>query len=442
MKIHELPQPGNLPSSSAKRPIVFDVTHLVSRLPKLASSGIDRVDLAYGAHFAGEEGPIVAGVHYGLRAPHMLSPRQARDIVGLAQARWRETPDDPAFASVMAWLAAPPAKPLGAHLDRAWRSRDSSLVMRYLRQARLRILHNSRFEIPEGAIYLNAAQHAFEHQILFRWLGKRRDLRRVFLIHDLLSLDYPEYFKRGNLEVFRRRLDTAFAYGDAFITATEAVRARLLGELRRQGLADRPVHVQPFPSPLADEHGAPTSSGLGDGHPYFVMIGAVEPRKNHLLLLNIWRDLIGRNPNAPRLALVGARGWEHEQVADMLDRCPPLRTHVVELSGVPSANLLQLLRGARALLAPSYDEGYGLSIVEALSAGAPVVASDIPVFREVAQGRAIFLSPLDGLGWRDEILKLSADPAYFESRRGEALRFVAPRWSGYFAAIEAFLNSL
>ena len=156
----------------------------------------------------------------------------------------------------------------------------------------------------------------------------------------------------------------------------------------------------------------------------------------------MWRRLVAENRNAPRLVIVGARGWENEQVADILDRGEALKAHVVELSRLPSADLVELLAGARALLAPSFGEGYGLPVVEALGLGTPVVASDIPVFREVSQGRARFLSPIDGLAWLAEIRQLSEDDAYLDARRAEARAFSAPTWSGYFAGLMDFLASL
>ena len=422
-----------------ERPLVYDLTHLVSRLTSAASSGIDRVDLAYGVHFAGAD-RIIAGAHYGLTGPHLVSPQLSRAIVAAAGAKWRAEAGEDEFSALLDWLAAPPGTPFAPRLWQARERPAPARAARRLAQLRFRLAHDRRLAIPAGAVYLNAAQHAFEFPLFFRWLDRRPDLRKAFLIHDLLPLDYPEYFRASNLGVFRRRLATALRYADAFITSTRVVRDRLREELARQRLADRPIHVQPFASPL---EGVAAEPPAGDrGHPYFVMIGTMEPRKNHLLVLHVWRELLAADANAPRLVLIGARGWENEQVADILDRSVALRAHVAELSGLPSARLARLLRGSCGLLAPSHDEGYGLPVVEALALGAPAIASDIPVFREVTQGRARLLSPLAGPAWRAEIERLGADPPYRRSRQEEARRFEAPTWRGYFAGVEGFLQGL
>ena len=109
-----------------------------------------------------------------------------------------------------------------------------------------------------------------------------------------------------------------------------------------------------------------------------VICSTIEPRKNHLLLLEVWRELVRRDgPGTPKLVLVGGRGWKFEAVAALLDRSPALRGHVVEASGLTTPSLKRLLDGARALLMPSFAEGYGLPVVEAQIAGVPVIASDI-----------------------------------------------------------------
>jgi glycosyltransferase involved in cell wall biosynthesis len=140
------------------------------------------------------------------------------------------------------------------------------------------------------------------------------------------------------------------------------------------------------------------------GLPYFVICSTIEPRKNHLLILQVWRELVRREgAGAPKLVIVGGRGWKFEAVAALLDRSPVLRGHVIEVSGLTTPSLKQLLDGARALLMPSFAEGYGLPVVEALSAGVPVIASDIPVFRKICGNRAKLISPLNGEAWLETI---------------------------------------
>jgi glycosyltransferase involved in cell wall biosynthesis len=104
----------------------------------------------------------------------------------------------------------------------------------------------------------------------------------------------------------------------------------------------------------------------------------------------------------PPLVLAGQCGWETEVIVDHLERSPPVRRFVHEISGLGDAELAKLIAGARALLSPSIIEGFNLPVAEALSMGTPVIVSDIPVHRELAVG-ARLIDPLDGPAWSEAI---------------------------------------
>ena len=89
-------------------------------------------------------------------------------------------------------------------------------------------------------------------------------------------------------------------------------------------------------------------------------LGTIEPRKNHLLLLHLWRELAeALGDAAPKLLLIGRRGWENENILDLLERCPALQGKVMEYAGLPDAAVAGLLPGARALLFPPFAGGFG-----------------------------------------------------------------------------------
>jgi glycosyltransferase involved in cell wall biosynthesis len=120
-----------------------------------------------------------------------------------------------------------------------------------------------------------------------------------------------------------------------------------------------------------------------------------------------------------------------------------LRHHVIEASGLPTPSVKRLLMGARALLMPSFAEGYGLPIVEALAAGVPVIASDIAVFHEVAGDRLVTIDPTDGPGWSAAICAFASEAS--AERRACLARiadYAAPDWAPFFIKIEEFLVEL
>jgi glycosyltransferase involved in cell wall biosynthesis len=178
--------------------------------------------------------------------------------------------------------------------------------------------------------------------------------------------------------------------------------------------------------------------------PWFLCLGTIEPRKNHLLLLHVWRRLAETMPGkAPALVVVGRRGWENENIVDLLERGRGLAGLVHEHNALGDAQLAALLSGAQALLMPSFAEGFGMPVSEALAAGVPVIASDLAVYRESAGEVPLYLDPLDGPAWLKAVLDY-ADPGS-KQRQAQLKRlqnWQAPSWDGHFARVEDLLERL
>ncbi len=292
----------------------------------------------------------------------------------------------------------------------------------------------------ESGIYFNASQFPLGIDMAFRWLDRERGVRSVFFIHDLLPLQAPEFFRAAERARHERRLRTVARYAHAAIVSTGLTRRTLFAELSARGRPDMPILVTPLPVDPAfrNASGGPLEVGA---HPYFVMIGTVEPRKNHLMILHVWREIVDTyGEKAPTLVLAGERGWENEQIMDLIERCSALKRHVILVSGLATPGLRRLIAGARAILAPSFEEGYGLPVAEGLAASARVIASDIAVFREIAGDAATFVDPIDGPGW-----SLAIRHAWMENSSPESSqrsRCVADENDWTFRGVEAFLDQL
>jgi glycosyltransferase involved in cell wall biosynthesis len=128
---------------------------------------------------------------------------------------------------------------------------------------------------------------------------------------------------------------------------------------------------------------------------------------------------------------------------DLLERAAHVREHVIELPRCSDVQLATYLHHAQALLFPSFAEGYGLPLVEALSAGTPVIASDLPVFKEIAGDIPDYLDPLDGLGWLSLIEAYSATgSAMRDAQKARMRQFVSPSWQQHFEQVDALLEKL
>ncbi len=420
-----------------KQAIIYDVTHLRTKLANASPTGIDRVDLAFARHVS--SGGTAFAAHYRRRSPRIDDVGEIRDLVRRADLRWNTGVEaDGDMADIAGWLEgrAPARRARRSSLADAAFLFDNG-VMPAFRRIGIGPSHLAR--IPAGAIYLNVAQYVAEHACFFRWLRDRDDVKAVFFIHDLIPLDFPEYWAAGYKAVFSRRIDTIFAHAKAILVASESVRSRVLFEIKRRRGTTIPVFASPLPVELQSTASIQTLPDI----PFFVVLGTIEPRKNHQLVLQVWRRLAARGGAIPKLLILGRRGWRNTHVIDMMERCEGLHGHVLEISTLSSPAVDHVLAHARALLMPSFAEGFGLPVVEALRAGTPVIASDIPVFREVTRGKAIFRDPLDGLGWSDAVEAFCDEHSQLSlEARALARDFPARPAAVYFTDIDAFLETL
>jgi glycosyltransferase involved in cell wall biosynthesis len=397
--------------------ILFDLSRLISRAGRDTPTGIDRVELAYAEHLLGVDGPVrftmltVSG-RFGL-LPKDAAARYIRTIA----ATWR---------------------------GQVGFSRPTSRAKQLARTLRFRSLFGAGLALRpllplevDNPVYLLVSHHHLEKRSAIALLKEQVHACFVCLIHDLIPIEFPEYALPGQNEKHRCRIESAAALADAVIVNSAVTRDAFRPYLARAG-RDPHVLVAAFgvDLPAVAQNGPPSLNP-----PYFVCISTIEARKNHLLLLNLWRQLVTEfGDTAPRLVLVGQRGWESENAIDMLERCPALHGVVIEHNGLPDAEVVRLLKGAQALLLPSFAEGFGFPLVEALALGVPVLCSDLAALRENGGEVPEYLDPLDGAGWRAALIDYSR--AHSPRRAAQLRRLTSwspPNWDDHFAAVDALI---
>ncbi|MCJ2010072.1 glycosyltransferase family 4 protein [Methylobacterium sp. J-092] len=422
------------------RPIAFDLTRLVTRLRHASPSGIDRVDLAYARHVLDGAGARFGLVSTGL-GPRILERDHASRIVDAVADGWTEdvvAESDPVYRRLEARLTGRPAEAVAGRDQRSGTIRrrriQAETVLGILRAAPISAL-------PEASLYLHTSHLRLDKPERFDWLYTRTDVRPAFFVHDLIPITHPEYGRPGEAERHRQRLRTIGRHAAAIVVNSADTGERTLAHLAADGFGRPPLAVGHLGVEPAFGRDGPR---FVPDRPTFLVCGTIEPRKNHLLLLHLWRELAERHgPATPRLVLVGRRGWEAENVVDLLERCEAIRPHVVEVSGLSTHGLAALTRSCTALLMPSFTEGYGIPIVEAAASGVPVVASGIPVHREIAEGFAAFLDPLDGLGWGQAVEDLSRPGSGLRQTLAQRLDgYAAPTWAAHFEQADALLDAL
>jgi glycosyltransferase involved in cell wall biosynthesis len=290
----------------------------------------------------------------------------------------------------------------------------------------------------KGRFYLNIGHTGLDSDGFRDWVEKT-DVRPVYFVHDLIPVTHPHFCRIGEALRHRGRMRTVLATAAGVIANSQATLGELADFADRNGL--------PFPPSLAAWLGSEPFSKpakAGPGPPTFVALGTIEARKNHLLLLGIWLKLVEKlGEKAPRLLIIGQRGWEAEDVFGILDGEAALRGHVVEINRASDLEIASRLESSRALLFPSNAEGYGLPLVEALALGVPVIASDLPVFREIGQGVPLLLDPADESGWEAAILDYARpESAGRAAQLARMKTFQPPNWPAHFRAVDEWLQTL
>ncbi|WP_196804583.1 glycosyltransferase family 1 protein [Cellulomonas sp. URHD0024] len=243
-----------------------------------------------------------------------------------------------------------------------------------------------------------------------------RRAAEVVTLHDLTYLELPETVAPDSLQyaaLVPRALDRG-----AHVVVPTAATGRAVQE--RYGLPDERLTVTPLgvdPAwAAATPPDVPTRVRLGLDEEYIVFVGSLDPRKNLGRLIAAHARLRASRPDVPRLVLAGPAGRATDLTGD----------GIVRTGFLTDSDLRAVVAGARALALPSLDEGFGLPVLEALAAGRPVVAADLPVLREVAGPHAAFADPSDADSIADALgraLDAPDDAASQDSRRAWASRF-------------------
>lgn len=301
----------------------------------------------------------------------------------------------------------------------------------------------AKADSSEMVFYFSIGHDVLTRHSYLEWLGGVPGMKKVFFIHDTIPLDYPEYCRHEESGKHKLRVYNAHLYGDLLIVNSQYTADRLEYWRGFWNLEKVPVHVLNIGvevTETADE------KVIDSSDPYFVMLGTIEPRKNHLLLLNVWRSIIAdamSEAEVPKLLIIGRMGWEVEMVERLLERNAELRKYVEFRHDVADADLWPVLKGARALLFPSFVEGWGMPVVEALHHGVPAICSDIQSLREASASLADYCSPINGEAWKSLILDYTTDSSSMRHGQiGRIKNFKAPTWEEHFSKLELILKDL
>ncbi len=281
-----------------------------------------------------------------------------------------------------------------------------------------------------GCDYFHVVDHSYSqlvHELPRGRVGVYcHDLDTFKCLLDPKADPRPRWF-RG----MTRRILTGMQQAEVLFYSTQGVKEQIIahGLFDPRRLVQAPLGVAPEFTPEAagqgiDAEGAAVwkELGLPNDAPFILHVGSCIPRKRIDVLLDVFAALAA---NRPDLRLVQAGGeWTGDQRRQL--EALGIATKVFQRRGLNRRELAHLFRRAAVVLQPSEAEGFGLPVIEALACGAIVVASDLPVLREVGGDAAIYCAVGDVGEWARRVGRVLNDPATApgaEMRDAQARRY-------------------
>lgn len=309
-----------------------------------------------------------------------------------------------------------------------------------------KILWDDRLETTSGDIFLSLDVHyAFTQMLDSLQMMRQQGVSVYFVVYDLLPVLLPHCFPKESEGLFRNWLRVVVqADGAICISRTVADDLRQwLIKTHSERLHELKIEWFHLGSDL--ENSVPTVGMPEDAstvlahlttRPTFLMVGTVEPRKGHAQVLAAFERLWDRGVQA-NLVIVGKAGWMVETLAQKLSHHSQLNQCLFWLQGISDEYLEKVYGASTALIAASEAEGFGLPLIEAAQRGLPIVARDIPVFREVVGDHGFYFA-----GTTPEALASSLETWLQLYDRGEAPQSGSLEWLDWCQSTQQLLKGI
>ncbi|MDP3898606.1 MAG: glycosyltransferase family 1 protein, partial [Mesorhizobium sp.] len=364
------------------------------RLPEaLAGSG-------QGEHDRAADRAIAACAALSVR-PAIAARQLFVDITAMVGEDLRTGIQRVARALLEELLARPPA---GFRIEPVYASGSG---FRYARRFTLGFLGAKSNALSDAAIEPRSGDIYFmpdlAHESVIRNRGTYRALRDHgvsvnFLVHDLLPVQFPDYFPSYAAPLHTQWLEV-IAEADRAIGVSRSVAKDLEAWCRASDTPHNP-HLQiVYSHHGADLAASKPTTGLPGGADgtlqllksatSFLMVGTVEPRKGHAQVLDAF-ELLWAAGRDEALVVVGKPGWMVKPLVKRLAHHAERNRRLFWIENASDEYLARIYESSACLIAASYGEGFGLPLIEAATYGLPIIARDIPVFREVAGEHAYF----------------------------------------------------
>lgn len=233
---------------------------------------------------------------------------------------------------------------------------------------------------------------------------------QLLMVHDLAFKHYPGFVSTANRWYYRWYTGRFLRKAKAVITVSEFSKQDIL---KHYPLAEEKITVVHSAAkdifvPLSWHEKEKVKQGYADGREYFLFTGGVHPRKNLMNLLKAFSLFKKWQHSNMKLLVAGRLAWQYKELTEKL-KTYKYRDDVVMLGYLPEEQLVRVTAAAYALVFPSFFEGFGVPVLEAMQAEVPVIASNAGSIPEVGGEAALYADPADPDAFAKQMLSLYKD---------------------------------
>lgn len=282
-----------------------------------------------------------------------------------------------------------------------WRS---GMLMSLLKKDRIALFHGLSNELPYGL--------------------KKKGIRSVVTIHDLIFLRYPEFYKPIDRKIYASKFKRACEEADRVIAISEMTKRDIIHFF---GIDEKKISVvyqgcdASFLHPVTEEKKKEVRTAYHLPARYILSVGSIEKRKNLLLIVKAMTLLEDKE-----IALVAV--GKHTPYAGEVEQYVQehhLSERVFLRSDVSFADLPAVYQMASLFIYPSFFEGFGIPIIEAIHSGLPVIAATGSCLEEAGGPASVYVDPKDETGMADKITQILDSPALVEKMKSEGKAYVS-----------------
>ncbi|MFC1733913.1 glycosyltransferase family 4 protein [candidate division KSB1 bacterium] len=237
-----------------------------------------------------------------------------------------------------------------------------------------------------------------------------KNAKTTAFIHDLTTILFPEHHVKSNVFLHKKRFQNIHKT-DAILTNSESTKKDIIKHLKVSPDKIFVTHLGADDSfrPMKSSDIKPVLTKYRLNKPYILFVGTLEPRKNVKTLIEAF-DKLKKDHDIPhQLVLVGQKGWLYKDILKKIESSP-YKNDIRHLDYVPEEDLPALMNGAEVFAYPSFYEGFGLPVLEAMQCGIPVVTSNISSMPEVGGEACLYIDPDSADDLADKIYSVVNNP--------------------------------